>query len=754
MDCNAFDVYFKFINLNENKKTLLKYEENNKEKIYEIQDIELNIAVKSEKFSFQIINEEEQKNYTELLLPNYYNEIAIDLEKNEKGCNAEFVIKNIKGKYFKYLNILTNGIRYNFKTEYNNLNLSRIIIYNIPLGFNIFLSDKIKENNFLEKQKKSINSIKNEINLLRKKRSRFETKKERDELSLDNKEKNKEQSSNESSESEEEFEKDIYKQQFEEKEKNIEIEYSLKNMGYENLLFCIKDDYDITLTIHNMNENNNIIDNIIKQNIDKTSFVKYIEEGTSCINKLRNILKLNTFDCLKNEANEILNKYNKIDFEVYELSLLENDFFDENHYLLSLKSFFTHLIIIICELIIGLIDSYTNSNSKIDNISKEKILKEILIQITKKFDLFKDYVEYFNTLNTNNNQKIIENLKLFKSNLTYKEKAQYLSCILMIILMSPKSDINNNIQFFEIKDNNKDIYSQVKKFIYKIIDKLDSDSAYINGLELITSRIKEDLNQINDIKFEKDESKKTFILEMRTIEELKKTIKNFFPKIIVRIFDSQCSFNAHIDNYSGLMIINENIYEENTMKKMICKNDDNKSFKEFDKIIKGLVDLKNEKNYELYNLFIFKAFWRVNHECFGHLPVLEINNKKCDTPTKFIDKGDFINSNDAGKILEYFINKNEDRIDDIKNINCNVISLLKDELFVGKDFSLLWKKFRELEKNNNKKDMEINLSPEVKFMVEMLNEYDGIVNLKGEKRKIMKEKTIKREFHVKRRFKI
>lgn len=320
--------------------------------------------------------------------------------------------------------------------------------------------------------------------------------------------------------------------------------------------------------------------------------------------------------------------------------------------------------------------------------------------------------------------------------------------------MSPKSDINNNIQFFEIKDNNKDIYSQVKKFIYKIIDKLDSDSAYINGLELITSRIKEDLNQINDIKFEKDESKKTFILEMRTIEELKKTIKNFFPKIIVRIFDSQCSFNAHIDNYSGLMIINENIYEENTMKKMICKNDDNKSFKEFDKIIKGLVDLKNEKNYELYNLFIFKAFWRVNHECFGHLPVLEINNKKCDTPTKFIDKGDFINSNDAGKILEYFINKNEDRIDDIKNINCNVISLLKDELFVGKDFSLLWKKFRELEKNNNKKDMEINLSPEVKFMVEMLNEYDGIVNLKGEKRKIMKEKTIKREFHVKRRFKI
>ena len=62
---------------------------------------------------------------------------------------------------------------------------------------------------------------------------------------------------------------------------------------------------------------------------------------------------------------------------------------------------------------------------------------------------------------------------------------------------------------------------------------------------------------------------------MRTIEKLKETIKKFFPKIIVRTFDSQSGFNAHIDNYSGLMIINENLYEENNITKIRGDYDDN-----------------------------------------------------------------------------------------------------------------------------------------------------------------------------------
>ena len=152
--------------------------------------------------------------------------------------------------------------------------------------------------------------------------------------------------------------------------------------------------------------------------------------------------------------------------------------------------------------------------------------------------------------------------------------------------------------------------------MFKIIDKLNSKSTYINGLELITSSIKEDLNEKNRINYNKDD-KRTFILEMRTIEELKETIKKFFPKLIIRIFDSQSGFNIHIDNYSGLMIINENLYDENNITKNRGDYYDNQAVKRLDKIIKGLIDLNDDKNNEQYQLFIFKAFWRINYDCLG-----------------------------------------------------------------------------------------------------------------------------------------
>ena len=103
---------------------------------------------------------------------------------------------------------------------------------------------------------------------------------------------------------------------------------------------------------------------------------------------------------------------------------------------------------------------------------------------------------------------------------------------------------------------------------------------------------------------------------MRTISVLKKTIKSFFPKIIVRAFNSQNGINAHIDNFSGLMIINENCYEKNSFEKFKGNYDDIEAYKSLDKIIKGLIDLENEDYNELYNLFIYKTFWRINHECF------------------------------------------------------------------------------------------------------------------------------------------
>ena len=70
-------------------------------------------------------------------------------------------------------------------------------------------------------------------------------------------------------------------------------------------------------------------------------------------------------------------------------------------------------------------------------------------------------------------------------------------------------------------------------------------------------------------------------------------------------------------------------------------------------------------------------------------------------------------------------------IQKIKNINANVINLLKDELFVGKDFALLWNKFKILEKENVSNDTIEEIIPENKFFIDLLNEYGGVVNLKG-----------------------
>ena len=96
--------------------------------------------------------------------------------------------------------------------------------------------------------------------------------------------------------------------------------------------------------------------------------------------------------------------------------------------------------------------------------------------------------------------------------------------------MSPKNDKNNYIEFFEIKDNTNDIYSKAKTFIFNIIDKLNNKSAYLNGLELTTSRIKKDLNKNNYHNYKNDYTKRIFILEMRTISDLKKQLRIFSLK--------------------------------------------------------------------------------------------------------------------------------------------------------------------------------------------------------------------------------
>ena len=439
MEENLFQVYFKFINLNPLEKYILEYKYNNQDTKYEIKENEYHIFIKKKKFEFKIIANEKEKNYQVELSSNYYNEIAVDLNNNKNGYNIKLIIKNVKGECLKNLSILSEGIKCNFLSEYNDLNLCRIYLLNIPLGFKIFLN--IKGNQF-ERFKEVINQ--NEIKLIKegekeksKKEIKFLTKKrEKTELNEESKiltnEIINENSSNENEEEFEESDDDNNDNKISDNLSNNninnicgrEIRYELENNDIKNLLFCIKDD----------------------------------------------LLIPQSFNNLMNKANNILNKYSMAYYDSINLSLLEDNNFTEEHYLLSIKSLFRHLIIEICELIIGLLNLYfKHINSSSNSTEKEKyttILKDILNKILNKYDLFNYYFNYFNSMNIK--KENIENLILNKTDLSLKEKACYLSCILTIILMSPKNDKNNYIEFFEIKDNTNDIYSKAKTFIFNI----------------------------------------------------------------------------------------------------------------------------------------------------------------------------------------------------------------------------------------------------------------------------------------------
>ena len=139
--------------------------------------------------------------------------------------------------------------------------------------------------------------------------------------------------------------------------------------------------------------------------------------------------------------------------------------------------------------------------------------------------------------------------------------------------------------------------------------------------------------------------------------------------------------------------INESIYVKKTYSMFYGENNDESSFNEIKEILIGNY---NEKNIELYNLFIFKGFWRIIHECYGDQPIQKINNYKVDTPTFFYYFGRIIkNKRDAGNILEYFINNNSDEINRVKNIFCNVDSLLDYKLYIN-DFNEFWHLFIDL----------------------------------------------------------
>ena len=250
------------------------------------------------------------------------------------------------------------------------------------------------------------------------------------------------------------------------------------------------------------------------------------------------------------------------------------------------------------------------------------------------------------------------------------------------------------------------------------------------------SRIKEDINKENKKK------ENVFILEMKNLEEFKNQIKNFYPKLIIRTVNSQSENNANYDILSDYIIINEIIYKKKNINYILGKNNDNKTFDELESIIKG--NILNENDKQKFDLFTFKAFWRINHEGFGHRPVSILNKKKIPTPSKFFINGTYKKSEDAGKILEYYITKEDDDFIELKMLNCDISPLLSFKLYIQNSFNQFWEIVEQLikknyddENQNEKKyeDEEIVYSQENILLLKINEYYNEAINKKSEKNK-------------------
>ena len=146
-----------------------------------------------------------------------------------------------------------------------------------------------------------------------------------------------------------------------------------------------------------------------------------------------------------------------------------------------------------------------------------------------------------------------------------------------------------------------------KKFIFNIIDHLIPSSIFNKGIIKTTSRIKLDLNEENKILYNNN-TQEVFILELKNLTELKKEIKTYFPKRIIRLVDRKSIASAYFDMLSGDIIINESIYTQ-INNKFLDENNYNSIFESLERYIKGNIDFTNNESKNKYNLFMYRAFW-------------------------------------------------------------------------------------------------------------------------------------------------
>ncbi len=167
-------------------------------------------------------------------------------------------------------------------------------------------------------------------------------------------------------------------------------------------------------------------------------------------------------------------------------------------------------------------------------------IKSIIIEsFLSKFEYFNEYVKYILNKNNNNSKIKAKNLIIPKGDLSFKEKAKILSSILTIILNAPKFSLEQKIEFFDFKKNERNIYLDANNFALKIIDNLKTDSILIKGYQKTLSRIKLDINKTNYKFYSKQDNRKVFIIELMNLEELKFNLKKFLPDNIVRYFNSK-----------------------------------------------------------------------------------------------------------------------------------------------------------------------------------------------------------------------
>ena len=691
----------------------------------------------------------------------FTNYIFVDFSpaKHEKKYNIEILINDdlnnsdiiIEKENEKIPIILT----------YNDLNISRIIILNTTLDLKLYLKskydsqleykdeiikqkDEIIENknvlfqNVLEEfnkvspenvKKIKLDEMKSNDKLLNRKRyddifSIYKTPRKVNKKLKDNNSINKKDDSNN------DMNISDYMSHFEnnkKKEKEIAFTVNENFIKGKNVRFCINVfSKKYIMTIHDMDET---IQNYSFSNINESELNDLYEKISQTMNNLIDKIK-------KINSNSKLTKITDINY-TYTSEILPYIYNKEN---LDEKDFFLYIEYCYKYIVTNTINIINNIITEFNNSYKEpqenifNFVKNIIINTLKKINYFHEYVKYYR--NEKNN---VQNLYLPNENNSFKEKIGYLSIVLTIIFSSPFFETNKKIELFYLDKNENSIYNNARKFMFQIIEKLEPSSIFIKGLLRTTSRIKPDLNEENKFHYSNNDKQNIFILELKNLKELKEEIKKYYPERIIRFVDSKSSAAAYFDMSSGDILINEYIYMQYDNK--FLEKDDNAIYNELDNYVKGNIELENNENKNKFYLFMFRAFWRLNHEGFGHKPISIINKGIYDTPTKTLLNESFKDSSDAGEIIEYYIvDEKKDLFNYLKHGSFNIEQLLDVNLYIKESFNKFWFIFNSIEKEE--------ANPKLEESGEKIKFYNSIIELFNSENACKNEKHILNSFFM------